>query len=198
MGKQRILILFVLLLSIILGIIFKESYSLTNEEILSIGEEKYLKFLWMVDGAFNESRMNGEYLVNNRKLDKNNKVFVCIYSNNNTCVSNNFYEEFYKLFSTNIKYEYVYGDGLTYSWIKEENNKFYFTNPNNCNINRMNLKQRLTIKEIHDKKIVYNINFHGNKKHDINQEFILQYENDDWKIVKAYYYDLCEMEYYIE
>ena len=68
---------------------------------------------------------------------------------------NNFLEEFNKLFSNSIKYDYLYGDGITYSWVKYDKDKFSFTNPNNCNINRMGLEQKLSIKEISDDKLIY-------------------------------------------
>ena len=202
MKKQGILILSILFICILLFILFTkaDNNSLSKEKALEIGEDKYLKFLWMVDGAFNDKRMNGEYIVNGKKLDKNNITFTCNYSKNNneTCVGSNFIEEFNNLFKEELKYEDVYGDKLTYTWIKYEKDKYYFTNPKNCSVNRMNLEQKLSVKEITNDKIVYNISYQGSYNHINNYNFILIKEDNDWKIDEAYYIDLCEMEYHIE
>lgn len=201
MKKQGIVILLAISISIILFISYTKAGNKYNENtLLKIGEEKYLKFLWMVDGAFNDSRLDGEYSVNGKKLDKDSKIFTCDYLKNNklTCVGKNFMSEFSNLFSNNISYESVYGDKLTYLWIKYENDNYYFTNPNRCNINRMNLNQSLAIKEIMDNKVVYSVTVDDNDMHTKINDFVLILENDEWKISKATYYDLCEMEYYIE
>ena len=202
MQKQNMLILVLLFISIIVYIVYtKASASNISEEYaIKIGEEKYLKFLWIVDGAFNEERMGGEYSVNGKKLDKSDKSFSWKKKkkNKDTCVNKNFYEEFRKLFTNNIRYDYVYGDGMTYSWIKYENDKYYFTNPNNCSTNRMGLEHKLTIREIHDDKIVYNVTYDSHHNHPYSNEFVLINDKDEWKISEATYYDLCEMEYHIE
>ncbi len=201
MKKQGLLILFLLCISVTLFIVFTKADNNYDEEILEIGEEKYLKFLWMVDGAFNEKRMDGEFTINGKKLNKDNISFTCEYmkKNKETCIGNNFLEEFNSLFSQSIIYSDVYGDGMTFSWIKHEDNKFYFTNPNNCNINRMNLEQTLSIKEVNDDRIIYRVSYQTNNyKHPYNANFVLVKENNDWKRSEANYYDLCEMEYHIE
>ena len=203
MKKQGLLIMFILCLSIIsfLFIIKASDTKLNNRDLLSIGEEKYLKFLWMVDGAFNNQMLKEEFTVNGKKINNKDLKFSCNYkkNNKNTCEGNNFLEEFYNLFSSSIKYDHVYGDGLTYSWIKNDNNKFYFTNPNDCNIKRMGLNHILSIKEITDNELVFNVNYDNSiYKHTYNCDFVLIYENNDWKIKEAYYYDLCGMEYHIE
>ena len=201
MKKQGLLILIVLSISIIMFTLYtKAGNKYDNDKLLKIGEEKYLRFLWIVDGAFNDSRMDGEYSVNGKKLDNNDKVFTCNYSKKNkeTCIGKNFMIEFNDLFSNNVSYESVYGDRLTYSWIKYENDNYYFTNPNKCSIKRMNLNQSISIKEVMDDKIVYTVTIDGNNNHTKINDFVLILENNEWKISKAVYYDLCEMEYYIE
>ena len=186
MKRQWLLILIVLCMCVTLFTIFTKADNNYNEkEILSIGEEKYLKFLWIVDGAFNETRMDGEYTVNGKKLNDLDKIFKCNYpkKNKETCVGENFQEEFDKIFSNSIRYDDVYGDKLTYNWFKYENGKYYFTNPNNCRINRMNLGQKISIKEVNDDKIVYNITYESNYNHVNNSDFVLIKENNNWKII---------------
>ena len=160
---------------------------INNREALKIGEDKYLKFLWMVDGAFNKE----EFVVNNKKLNKEEKVFTCKYKNNE-CISNNFESEFKKLFASNITYEKVYSDGISYSWFNYKNGNYYFNNINSCNVNRMSLNQEIKVIKIEDKKIVYEITIDNRKR-----DFILVYEDNDWKISTAFYHDLCGMKYFI-
>ena len=199
--KNRVYLMIILIFLAIVSfaIITKsDNNEFDKEEILKIGEEKYLQFLWMVDGAFNNERMNDEYEVNGKKMDENNKVFTCKYKkNSNTCMANNFEEEFRKLFASRILYDNVYGDNLTFSWIKYEKGKYYFTNPNNCNTKRMSLIHNLEIKSVDGEKIVFNASFMGNRV-TLKREFILIKEDNIWKISKAFYRDLCEMDYYIE
>ena len=201
MKKQGLLILIIICMCVPFFIVFTKADNGFNEkEILNLGEEMYLKFLWLVDGSFNEERMDGEYSVNGKKLGKESKIFECSYLKNNkeTCVGNGFSEEFNKIFSSNINYDDVYGDILTYNWYKFEDGKYYFTNPNNCKVNRMNLEQKIHIKEVNDDKIIYTVSYINNYNRVINNDFVLIKENNNWKIREAYYYDLCEMEYHIE
>ena len=55
MKKIFIPSIILILLGIIMFVIFTKADNiiLSKEEALKIGEEKYLKFLWMVDGVFN-------------------------------------------------------------------------------------------------------------------------------------------------
>ena len=203
MKREGILILVVMYLSILFFMIFTKAgnSNLSNDETLKIGEEKYLKFLWMVDGAFNEERIGGEFIVNGKTLNKDKKIFTCKYSkkDNKTCVGNNFQEEFNNLFASNIKYDHVYSDKMTFSWYKYKDGKYYFTNPNNCNIKRMSLEQKITVQEILDDKVIYNIVYENDDYNRMNYlYFVLVNEENDWKISEAYYYDLCEMYYHIE
>ena len=203
MKREGILILVVMYLSILFFMIFTKAgnSNLSYDEALKIGEEKYLKFLWMVDGAFNEERIGGEFIVNGKTLNKDKKIFTCKYSkkDNKTCVGNNFQEEFNNLFASNIKYDHVYSDKMTFYWYKYKDGKYYFTNPNNCNIKRMSLEQKITVQEILDNKVIYNIVYENDDYNRMNDlDFVLVNEENDWKISEAYYYDLCEMYYHIE
>lgn len=203
MKKERILILVVICLSIIFFVVFTKAgnSNLSYDEALKIGEEKYLKFLWMVDGAFNEKRIDGEFKVNGKTLDKDKKIFTCNYlkKEKNTCVGNNFQEEFNNLFASNIKYDSVYSDKMTFTWYKYKDGKYYFTNPNNCNIKRMSIEQKITVHEILDNKITYSVAYENDDYNRINYYyFTLINEENDWKISEAHYYDLCEMDYHIE
>ena len=171
--------------------------TITREEALKIGTEKYLEFLWMVDGAFNNERLNGEFIVNGKKLDNNN--FTCKYKNkkDNTCVANNFEEEFKRIFASNISHDDVYSDG-TYSWIKHEKGKYVFNINHNCSTSRMNLEQEIKLGSMDSKRMNFNIITKKDNNRVINRLFVLIKESNDWKISKAYYHDLCEMGYYIE
>ena len=183
-------IIILISLFIILFVLFikADGIFLTIEEATIIGEEKYLKFLWMVDGAFNSERLKEDFLVNDKKLTNEDKVFTCKYINKKECVGNNFEIEFNKLFSKKIDYEKVYSDGAIYTWITNKDNKYIFNNLNTCNINRMNKEQVLKVLDIENNKVIYEVN---------NRKFILIYEDNEWKIDTAYYHDLCGMKYYI-
>ena len=188
--KKIIIISLILLCIILLDIITRDN--ITTIEATRIGEEKYLLFLWMVDGAFNNDRYNEEYIVNDKKLDNKNKIFTCKYIDKIECIGNNFESEFKKLFSRNINYDKVYSDNQIYSWLSIKDNKYYFNNINTCNINRMSINQRLMVKSISEEKIVYEINIDNRIR-----DFILIYEDNDWKISNAFYHDLCGMKYFI-
>ena len=201
MKKIIVPIVFLVCLSTVSFIIFiKADDLISNEEAIKIGEEKYMKFLWLVDGAFNNERMNGEFIVNGKKMNNKDKVFTCKYQKNNIeCVGNNFEKEFSNLFSNNIRYDNVYSDGNIYSWYKYQNNKYVFNNLNNCNINRMGLNHKLNVDMISKDELIYDIVFIDNQIEHVNKKkFILVLENNEWKISKAYYHDLCGMNYYIE
>lgn len=189
-------IIFLIFLSILSFVTFTLASNniLTKEEALKLGEEKYLKFLWMVDGAFNSEQYNEEYIVNDKSLGNNDKIFTCIYQNKNDkeCISNNFTDEFNKLFSKNIKYDDVYSDGIMYSWYKLKDDKYVFNVLESCDVKRMNSKQRLSVIKINNNSITYEVSIDDDIK-----DFILIYEDDEWKISKAFYHDLCELRYNI-
>ena len=202
MKKMIILIVSLVSISIILFVIFTgaSNTKLTESEALKIGEEKYLEFLWMVDGAFNNERLAGEYIVNNKKLDDTSKVFTCTYKNKNdlTCLGENFEEEFRKLFVSSIDYDKVYGDSTLYSWMKYEDGKYFFTSLKSCNVIRMSLNQSIEVKEISSDKLEFNVSFENSDSNiKKNRVFVLSNENSLWKVSKAYYHDLCEMDYNI-
>ena len=192
--KKSLLLTFVLVgLSIIMFVIFTDANSgrLSKKEALEIGEEKYLEFLWIVDGAFNSEKHGGEYKINGKELV--NKKFTCIYKNNTTCVGKNFEEAFHDLFYSGITYKDVYSDLDSYSWVTYKNDEYVFNILNTCGISRMNLDQRMEINEISNDKLSFYV-FSEDENH---REFILVKEDNNWKISKAYYHDLCEQRYNI-
>ena len=197
--KKTLLFIGILIgLSITFFVIFTTAnHDLSKEEALTIGEEKYLEFLWMVDGAFNNERMNGEFIVNGKMLSNDNKKFTCTYSkkNNESCTGNNFEEAFHSLFSSNLSYDKVYSDGIIYTWYKYEKGKYVFTNIKNCSVKRMSLDQEIKLTSIKDDELVFSV-----KEVDSNliREFVLVKENDNWKVSKAFYKDLCEIVYIIK
>ncbi len=193
--------LLMLLIGIVIIFFVVFAFSKDNTDDLLIGEEKYLEFLWMVDGAFNSERFEGSHLVNGKNIQDDKKVFKCEYSKNNknTCVSTNFNQEFYNLFASNIKYDMVYGDNLTYTWYEYKDNKYYFTNPINCNIDKRYLDYKLSLKKSNNDEKIYIVKYtNDNFNHEMIKEFKLIKEDNLWKISKATYYDLCGMEYNIE
>lgn len=201
---KRMIIFIVLLTSIVVLIsviiIKADNEVLTKEKALSLGEEKYLKFLWMVDGAFNNERLNEEFTVNDKKLSNDEKIFTCKYKNNKSieCIGNNFDKEFNKLFLRKINYQKVYSDGLLYSWITIKDGQYVFNNLNSCNINRMGVNHKLTVMNIDDKKIIYEVLFTNRQTNKIiKRDFVLELEDNEWKISSAFYYDLCGMRYTI-
>ena len=193
-------LIFILCLSSILFVLFiiNRGVILTKEEAIKIGEEKYLMFLWMVDGAYNSNRFNEDFVVNNKKLNDNNKIFTCKYINKTSCIGNSFESEFNKLFSSKITYEKVYSDRSIYSWIKNDNGKYVFNNLNTCHINRMGINHELKVSKIENNRVIYQVTFNNNENHELNNRtFILIYEDNEWKIERAFYYDLCNMKYFI-
>ena len=198
---RNITSMFILLIGIVIILFAIFTSSSESKDYITIGEDKYLKFLWMVDGAFNDERFGGVITVNGKSIKEENKIFKCKYSKNNknTCVGSNFEEEFQKLFASNIKYEDVYGDKLTYKWFEYKDGKYYFTNPINCNINERRLEYQLSLKKKDDSEIIYTVKFNNDDfNHEMVIEFSLIKENDLWKISNATYYDLCGMEYVVE
>ena len=201
MRNVLLLISILIFTSIIMFIVFtKADYKkLDNSEALKIGEEKYLEFLWMVDGAFNNERMNGEFIVNGKRLEKDSIKFTCVYKNkkDNTCIGNNFEESFQSLFSSNITYNQVYGDDSGNVWFKYDKGKYKFTNTNYCSVNRMNLKQNIKLHKINQNELEYYVSYKDSNNGLRERTFSLIKENDIWKISKAYYEDLCEIKYRI-
>lgn len=201
MRNVLMLISTLIFISILMFIVFtKADYTkLDSVEALEIGEAKYLEFLWMVDGAFNSAKMEGEFTVNGKKLDHDNIKFTCIYKNkkDNTCVGNNFEESFRDLFASRITYNQVYGDDSGNTWYKYEKGKYLFTNINSCNINRMNLNQKIRLHEINKNELVFYVSYEDNNHQNKERTFILVKENNLWKIDKAHYEDLCEIKYRI-
>ena len=202
MKKMLYLIVSLVSLSIILFIVFTNAnnQSLNDDKIIEIGEEKYLEFLWMIDGAFHDESINNKYIVNGKKLSDDKKIFTCTYNKNNTsCEGSNFEDEFHKLFAPNISFNQVYGDGVTFNWYEYKNGKYYFYYPNNCNINNGTLEYYLEERNRSEDEIIYDVKYrNANYSHDIIDEFKLIKDNNIWKISKAIYYDSCGMEYIIE
>ena len=199
MKRVFIPVLFLIGLSIV-------SFIKPNEEILEyndalkIGINRYLKFLWMVDGAFNNERYNEEYVVNGNKMSDDDKIFTCKYKNRKRkeCVGENFEQEFENLFSKNINYESVYGDQAIYSWVTYDKGKYIFKNLNSCNIDRMGINHHIEVTNIKSDVITYEVSFEGRQSGKVNKrKFILNLENNEWKIRRAFYHDLCGMRYVV-
>lgn len=201
MKRIIIPIVFLISLAIILFIVFTNANSLlTEKRAKEIGEEKYLKFLWIVDGAFNSNRLDGDFTVNGKKLDNKDKLFTCKYKNSKSseCIGNNFETEFKNLFSKKISYEKVYSDGAIYSWITYVDGKYVFNNTDSCSINRMNTTHELEVVSIENDKLVLEVKFKNNSINQVNtKNFELILEDNEWKISNAFYYDICGMQYVI-
>lgn len=203
MKKIVALIISSIFLAILMFVVFTSAgeKKLTENEALKIGEEKYLEFLWMVDGAFNNERLDGEFTVNGKKLSDDNKKFTCTYKNknDNTCIGNHFEEAFSNLFASNITYYIVYSDANYNTWFKYDKGKYTFINLVNCNAVRMSLNQELKINKITSDELDFIVIMQEERNQGVkNKEFVLIKENDEWKISKAYYHDLCEMDYRIK
>ena len=199
MKRVFIPILFLIGLSVV-SFIKPNPEVLEYNEALQMGVNKYLKFLWMVDGAFNNERYKEEFTVNGNKMLDKDKVFTCTYKNKKSkeCIGNNFENEFKELFSKNISYERVYSDQAIYSWISFTNGKYVFKNLNNCNVDRMSKEQYISVDSIKSDEIVYTVLFEGRQSHQTNKkDFKLVLENGKWKVSSAFYYDLCGMHYII-
>lgn len=196
---KRVFIPLLVIISLSVVSYIKPNEVLSSSEALDLGIDKYLKFLWIVDGAFNNEKLNEEFLVNNKKLKEEDKIFTCKYSiKSKECIGNNFEIEFKKLFSKNISYEEVYTDGAIYSWISYKDGKYMFNNLDNCNINRMGINHNIEVVDIKSNRIIYKVSFENRRSHLINKrKFELVKENNEWKISEAFYYDLCSMRYAI-
>lgn len=200
MKKIYIPIVILLFLGILAFVVFTKADEIipSKEKAIEIGEEKYLKFLWMVDGAFNSDRIDGDFSVNGKTLSSEKKIFKCVYNKSKECIGENFEIEFSKLFSKKIDYDLVYGDNMIYKWYSYENGKYKFNNLDNCSINRMPLEQNLELVKIDNNKIIYKVWFNNRQTNKINeQDFILVYEDNEWKIDTSYYYDMCNIRYSI-
>ena len=198
MRRVFIPVVFLICLSIVAFVIFTKANNenITSDISLKIGEEKYLQFLWMVDGAYNSERLKEDFIVNNKSLSNEEKVFTCKYNSfkDKECIGNNFESEFKKLFSKNITYEKVYSDGVLYSWVLIKNGKYVFNNVNTCNINRMGINHTLKLSTFNNHKMVYQVEFLNTLTNQlIKRDFILVLEDNEWKISNAFYYDLCGM-----
>ncbi len=200
-----IIIIFGILLAV--GKNVKRNDTKTMEDALLLGEEKYLEFLWVVDGAFNDSRYNNEsFSVNGKKMKDEYKLFSCTYEKNKkTCMATKFEEAFAHLFASNIDYDKVYGDGLSFKWYEEKDGKYYFSNMNTCNASRMSKDQEIKVEEINDNMITYTVSFTDNistgtylGNHQYHKKFVLVLEKGEWKVSKAYYHDPCFMDYNLE
>ena len=171
---------------------------LSKEEALKIGEEKYLKFLWMVDGVFNNTKDDNDFTVNGKELSKEDKIFKCNYKNSRECIGENFEIEFSNLFSKNINYDKVYSDGIMNSLYTYKNNEYIFSNSSSCNENRMSLEHQLKVVNISNNKLTYKVEFINRQSKTIEKrDFSLIKEDNEWKISTAFYYDICEYKYYI-
>ena len=217
-GKGKIKFIIIILIGIILFVLLflflsknnlkneEKTFTLQEDDSLSIGVGKYLEFLWMVDGAFNDSRYNEKIKVNNEVLNNKNITFVCNYSSDKEkCKAENFEKSFADLFASNITYNDVYGDGLTFNWYEKRKDGYYFKNMNSCNIERMSTNQTLELVDETKDKLTYKVDYVDNVKggtyngvHKITRDFVLIKEKDSWKVSKAYYHDPCYMDYYIE
>ena len=197
--RFMIVVISLTIISIIIYILLNPM--LNYDEALILGEEKYLDFLWMVDGAFNDERYHESFSVNGKT--KVNSRFTCKYTlkNKNLCVSDNFSDAYKELFSNKIPYDIVYSDGSSYKWYEEKDGKYIFNNVNNCSNGRMNTKQRLVPVLIERNKITYKITFEEDDMHTpraMEKIFILKRESRVWKVSFAYYHDPCYMDYNIE
>ncbi len=172
---------------------------------LTIGEEKYLEFLWIVDGAFNDSRFKEKIKVNGKELSDDNKKFTCTYEKgSNTCLAANFEEAFANVFASNIKYDDVYSDGLAIKWYEKRGDNYYFKNTNSCNGERMSTEQTLEFVEQDSDKLVFKVTYIDNiaagiykGRRKVVKDFILVKEDSDWKVSTAHYHDPCYMDYNI-
>lgn len=199
MKRVFIPILFLIGLSVF-SIVKPNPEVLEYNEALQIGVDKYLKFLWMIDGAFNNERFKEEFTVNGNKMLDKDKVFTCTYKNKKSkeCVGNNFESEFKKLFSKSISYERVYSDQTIYSWISIKNGKYVFKNLDNCHVDRMGISHQIEVVSIKSNEIVYDVLFENKQAKQTNKkDFKLILEDGNWKISSAFYYDLCGMHYII-
>ncbi len=169
---------------------------------IKIGINKYLEFLWMVDGAFDTSK--NKFEVNGEKI--NDLSFKCEYrGTNDKCYGVDFEENYNRIFSKQVSINRVYGDGVSLKWYEKVGNDYVFYPPKSCTVKRMNLKQSIILKEKTSKElkflVYYNETvdsgfFKGN--HQYEKEFVLVKEDGSWKVRKAYYHNPCYIEYNVE
>ena len=196
----------IFLLVIVLVVILKEMFwlpLLTEEEALEVGVNKYLDFLWMVDGVFNNNDLH--YTVNGKEQGEENKIVTCKnnVSKDNKCVISEFESSFKNLFAHNIDYCKVYGGEMSILSISINNNEYTFKNVSSCNQYKMGKNHHLEVNSIERNKIVYRIIFQDESVgkvigRDYEKFFVLVNENHTWKISKAFYHDACHMDYNIE
>ncbi len=176
-----------------------------NSPELEIGINKYLEFLWMVDGVFNKEKYhNEEFTVNGESLS--NHTFKCEFnSDKSRCKGINFIDNYNKLFSKKVNINLVYGDGVALRWYDKIDDDYYFNIQNTCDVSRMNSKQNIILKENSNNKLVFRVYFYETVKdglfmgnHTFDKEFTLVKEDGEWKVSKAYYHNPCYMEYNIE
>lgn len=176
-----------------------------SDNALSLGEGKYLEFLWIVDGAFNDSRFKESIKVNGKVMNDSDKKFVCNYEEgSDECLSKNFEEAFASVFASNLKYDDIYGDGLAYRWYTKAGDDYFFKNINTCNGERMSTDQKLELVEETKDKITYKVSytdkiafgiFKGD--HPTEKDFVLVKEGSNWKVSSAFYHDPCYQSYNI-
>lgn len=193
-------ILCIMLAFVVMNISFQNHYLLSKEGALAIGEQKYLEFLWFVDGALTD---DWNYTVNDKTLTKENYPFVCKQDmKSKKCTIDDFDNILHRLFSKTITYDSVYSDGISYSWYEKQNSKFILNYDTNCSVRKMSKEQTISVIKITHDEIQYEISFDDNYSkynlHDFDKKFVLVKEDNHWKIKNAYYHDSCHMDYYIE
>lgn len=205
MKRMVIFIGIVIFLAIISFIGFTSAILIIDDkEALLVGEDKYLQFLWMVDGAFNDVKYSNTLKVNGKELSQEKKIFKCIYKSKEKdyCFGENFEEAFSALFIHDIKYENVYSDGVSFTWYEKDNNRYKFKNTRACNDRRIAENHQMEVLRIEPRKITYLVKFADykflNKEIELVKEFVLEYHDNDWKVSKAYYHDPCLLDYNIE
>lgn len=177
---------------------------LTEEEALDVGVNKYLAFLWIVDGIFNTDD-NFTYVVNGKELTDENKIISCRndITKDKKCIIDDFETSFKNLFAHNIDYQKVTGDDMSSISVSIKDNQYTFKNISLCNEYHMGRLHHLKIESIERNKIVYQVSFEDESIGKVigrtyEKTFVLVNENRTWKISKAYYHDSCHMDYNIE
>ncbi len=174
-----------------------------NDEV-KIGIAKYQEFLWMIDGAFYNTKNDNAYEINGNKSD--NLSFKCEYrGTNDKCYGINFEENYNNVFSEKVSINRVYGDGVSLRWYEKRDGEYIFRPPKNCDVGHMSTKQSLILKEktstqltfiVYYDEIVKDGPFAGEHKYE--KEFVLIREKGKWKVKKAYYHNPCYVEYNVE
>ena len=189
--KIKWLMIIVIPLAIISYLVLVQGDKLESDEVLKIGEEKYLEFMWIVDSAFEDK----EITVNNKHIEDSQKTFKCEYKDKkDECLVENFEEVFKNLFSKNISYNKVYGDDITFSRLHIIDNQYIFSSIKCSDTSKSN-DFELKVKSIESDKLTYTVT--SSDKRLSEKVFILINEDNSWKIKEAYYRDKCMMDYYI-